>query len=73
MKLILFKKQLLELLPIKYNLCYSCTWCPDVHRCSDGADRLREHWDTNECGIKNISTIDQCANIKVYIHLNFRK
>ena len=24
---------------------FRCTWCPGVHRCSDGADRLREHWD----------------------------
>ena len=24
---------------------FRCSWCPSVHRCSDGADRLREHWD----------------------------
>jgi len=51
---------------------FGCTWCPDVHRCSDGADRLREHWDTNECGIKNVSTTEQCANIKDSDHTEWR-
>ena len=43
---------------------FQCSWCPEVHRCSDGADRLREHWDENSCGLSNITTSDQCLNSK---------
>ncbi len=31
-------------------------------RCSDGADRLREHWDENECAYTNITTAEQCSD-----------
>ena len=34
---------------------FDCAWCDSVHRCSDGADRLREHWESNGCAAKNIS------------------
>ena len=27
---------------------FSCVWCEAAGHCSDGADRKREHWDTNE-------------------------
>ena len=49
---------------LRQNTEFSCTWCPSVHRCSDGADRLREHWDQNGCNLNNVSTIDQCAGVK---------
>lgn len=39
---------------------FRCSWCPKIHRCSDGADRLREHWDTNGCGETNSTGFDQC-------------
>ena len=40
---------------------FKCTWCAKVHRCSDGADRLREHWDSNLCPQNNMTTLDHCA------------
>lgn len=33
-------------------------------RCSDGADRLREHWDENECASNNVTTLEQCAAVQ---------
>ena len=49
---------------LRANSEFACSWCPSVHRCSDGADRLREHWDQNSCHIKNVSTSAQCAGVK---------
>lgn len=49
---------------LRSNSEFACTWCPSVHRCSDGADRLREHWDQNACYINNVSTLAQCAVVK---------
>lgn len=43
---------------------FACAWCADVGRCSDGADRLREHWDQNQCGAYNASAIDQCTHVE---------
>ncbi|XP_059099133.1 plexin domain-containing protein 1-like [Tigriopus californicus] len=40
---------------------FECTWCSSIHRCSDGADRLREHWNTNECANRNVSTVLECT------------
>ena len=34
-----------------------------IFRCSDGADRLREHWDTNKCPDFNVTQLHQCPNI----------
>ena len=34
---------------------FDCAWCDSVHRCSDGADRLREHWEAEGCAAKNVS------------------
>ncbi|XP_040563812.1 plexin domain-containing protein 1 [Lepeophtheirus salmonis] len=44
----------------KENSPFNCVWCDKVSRCSDGADRLREHWDLNECAANNISSVDKC-------------
>ena len=40
---------------------FECVWCDKVQRCSDGADRLREHWDANLCPASNSSSADQCG------------
>merc|ERR1712223_1472456 len=37
---------------------FSCVWCEAAGHCSDGADRKREHWDTNECPLSNSTTCD---------------
>ncbi|QQP39161.1 Uncharacterized protein FKW44_019956, partial [Caligus rogercresseyi] len=42
-----------------------------VSRCSDGADRLREHWDKNDCAANNISSIAQCSNLDP-VHIEWR-
>ena len=41
-------------------------------RCSDGADRLREHWDQNECGLTNVTSLDQCSAISESDHTEWR-
>lgn len=42
------------------------------NRCSDGADRLREHWDSNSCAATNISTLEQCAQVLAGDHTEWR-
>ena len=37
---------------------FSCSWCEAAGHCSDGADRLREAWDTNECKLSNTSSCE---------------
>lgn len=53
---------------------FSCSYCPAVHRCSDGADRLREHWDHNRCSEPkmNVTTTDQCAAVHESDHTEWR-
>merc|ERR1712150_146875 len=41
---------------------FDCVWCEHINRCSDGADRLREHWDTHGCNTQNISILQHCDN-----------
>ena len=41
-----------------------------IFRCSDGADRLREHWDANKCPSFNLTQLHQCPNT---IKLNMQK
>ncbi len=43
---------------------FACTWCSKVHRCSDGADRLREHWDSSGCQANNVTGPGACAEIE---------
>ncbi len=43
---------------------FGCTWCSKVHRCSDGADRLREHWDNSGCQANNVTGPDSCAAVE---------
>ena len=62
----------IEFSPIFFLLFFRCTWCTNVHRCSDGADRLREHWDKNECSWHNVSTTDQCENLDYTEHTEWR-
>lgn len=40
---------------------FACSWCPSAHRCSDGADRLREKWDQMQCGAENVTQADLCG------------
>merc|ERR1719430_1295169 len=37
---------------------FTCYWCEAAGHCSDGADRLREAWDTNECHLSNSTSCD---------------
>jgi len=41
---------------------FDCVWCDHINRCSDGADRLREHWDNHGCNTFNTSTLQACDN-----------
>ena len=43
-------------------------------RCSDGADRLREHWDQNRCGEPdmNVTSLDQCSRVQESDHTEWR-
>ena len=41
-------------------------------RCSDGADRLREHWDQNECHLNNVTSLEQCAIAHESDHTEWR-
>jgi len=34
---------------------FACVWC-EASGCSDGADRLREHWNNNQCHLTNTTT-----------------
>jgi len=43
-------------LDLRLKTNFSCFWCEAAGHCSDGADRLREHWDQNECHLVNSST-----------------
>ena len=38
----------------------ACGWCPALNRCSDGMDRNRQDWLTNNCDKNNISEPDTC-------------
>merc|ERR1712141_28152 len=53
---------------------FSCSYCPAVHRCSDGADRLREHWDQNRCSEPemNVTSLNQCAAAHESDHTEWR-
>lgn len=35
---------------------FGCLWCEASGHCSDGADRLREDWNTQECHLTNTTT-----------------
>merc|ERR1711874_104421 len=35
---------------------FGCLWCEASGHCSDGADRLREHWNYQECHLTNTTT-----------------
>lgn len=51
---------------------FDCAWCDSVHRCSDGADRLREHWESNGCATKNVSGDGQCGLVESEDHTQWR-
>jgi len=53
---------------------FGCSYCPAVHRCSDGADRLREHWDENRCSEPemNVTSLNQCAAAHESDHTEWR-
>ena len=51
---------------------FDCAWCDSVHRCSDGADRLREHWESNGCAAKNVSGDGQCGLVESEDHTQWR-
>ena len=43
-----------------------------MHRCSDGADRLREHWESNGCAARNVSGDGQCGLVESEDHTQWR-
>jgi len=43
-----------------------------IFRCSDGADRLREHWDQNGCSEQNVTKLEQCSNTHESEHIEWR-
>jgi hypothetical protein len=45
-----------ECLDLRLKTDFKCFWCEAAGHCSDGADRLREHWNSNECHLVNSST-----------------
>jgi len=51
---------------------FDCAWCDSVHRCSDGADRLREHWEAEGCAAKNVSGDGQCGLVESEDHTQWR-
>lgn len=42
-----------------------CHWCPKLKRCSDGMDRARQKWLTNNCDKYKLDKIQQCKNQQV--------
>ena len=38
---------------------FGCMWCEATGHCSDGADRLRERWNTNQCHLTNTTTCSE--------------
>jgi len=38
---------------------FGCMWCEASGHCSDGADRLREHWNAHECHLTNTTTCSE--------------
>jgi len=49
---------------------FDCSWCPKIQRCSDGADRLREHWDAHRCPKLNVTQLNHCPNYVEIIAVN---
>jgi hypothetical protein len=43
-------------LDLRLTTNFTCFWCEAAGHCSDGADRLREHWNSNACHLVNSST-----------------
>lgn len=35
---------------------FTCAWCEAAGHCSDGADRLRQHWNNHQCHLANQSS-----------------
>merc|ERR1712179_788864 len=53
---------------------FTCYWCEAAGHCSDGADRKREEWNTNECHITNSTTCEEPrsgSGHKEWSHSNF--
>lgn len=42
-----------------------CHWCPQLKRCSDGMDRARQKWLTNNCDKYKLDKIQHCKNQQV--------
>ena len=56
-----------DCLDLRFKSGFGCTWCEEVRRCSDGADRLRESWNDKGCVTSNVS--DVCTGRK---HMEWR-
>ena len=44
-----------QCLELRRRSTFRCSWCAKANRCSDGADRLRQHWEDEGCGANNAS------------------
>jgi len=47
-----------ECVSLRQKSEFNCMWCEAAGHCSDGADRLRENWNTAECHLTNTTTCD---------------
>jgi len=47
-----------ECAALRQSSRFQCMWCEAAGHCSDGADRLRENWNTAECHLTNTTTCD---------------
>jgi len=47
---------------LRASTSFACAWCPKARRCSDGADRMREHWDAAGCAASNVTGTDACGD-----------
>ncbi|CAG0899469.1 unnamed protein product [Darwinula stevensoni] len=42
------------------NSTFTCYWCEQAGRCSDGVDRLRQDWLLNGCTRSSVGNVSQC-------------
>jgi len=57
-----------ECLDLRENSEFGCFWCESAGHCSDGADRLRERWNQNQCHNSTNSTTCDAGSATSSIH-----
>jgi len=51
---------------------FTCMWCPGSGHCSDGSDRMRQHWDDNKCHLENVTTCELERGAHGASHMEWR-